>query len=83
MRMTPRQVRRYLHHAPAVRALELLELTTVTSMPYMTTQARRDQIAAWQNRTDPAARNTGGRNRVAKEHVESFLRTMPGFKHGG
>jgi hypothetical protein len=82
MRMTPRQVRRYLHHAPGVRAIELLELSTVESLPHMTDQARRDQIATWTNRADPDARNTGGRNRVPKEHLDQFLRNMPGFRGG-
>ena len=81
--MTPRQVRRYLDHAQAVRALELIELSTAASVPHMEPQARRDQIAAWTNRVDPTVRATGGRGRVRQEHLDSFFRNLPGFRHGG
>ena len=82
MRMTPHQVQRYLHPAPAVRALELLELATVTMLPYLPAQGRRDQLATWTNRADPSAQDTGGRKRVRAEHLDLFLRNLPGFRHG-
>jgi len=77
MRLTGRQLRRYLAVIPTLRAAEQLEDALVAQFPYMTPDARRDAVTKWERAAgfdDAPARPRVPE--VPREHVRDFFRSL-------
>jgi hypothetical protein len=77
MRLTRRQLRRYLAAIPAIRAGEILEDALVAQFPYLTAEARRDAVRKWERAAgfdDAPARPAVPE--VAREDVRAFFRSL-------
>lgn len=74
MRMTWRQVRRYLKAIPEIRAAEQMEEALVAQFPHMTAAGRREAIHRWQREAGLDAEPEVPV--VPKEGVRDFFRAL-------